>query len=70
MSSAEHEAKIPEFKVVTQYTELPCSLICKSGLYVFILYIIIELSLEPDTNLLSFNIVKQVISDLWLFSTI
>ena len=42
-----------------QYISLLCSLIIKSGWYVFLLYIIIELSLEPDTNLPSFNTHKQ-----------
>jgi len=57
--SDEHEAKIPELNVVMQFTELLCSLIVKLGLNVSLLYIIIELSRDPDTNLPSFNFVKQ-----------
>ncbi len=59
--SPEQEANIPEFNCVTQFIELLCSLIVKSGLNVLLLYIIIELSDEPVTNLPSLSIVVQLI---------
>jgi len=59
--STEQEANIPEFNCVTQYMVLLCSLIVKSGLNVLLLYIIIELSDEPVTNLPSLSIVVQLI---------
>ena len=45
-----------------------CSLIIKSGLYVVLLYIIIEESAEPDINLPSFKTDKQNIESVWLFN--
>ena len=42
-----------------------CSIIIKTGLYVVLLYIIIEESAEPDINLPSFKIHKQYIESLW-----
>ena len=48
-----------------QHTSLLCSLIIISGWYVFLLYIIIELSLEPETNLPSFKIHKQFTPEVW-----
>ena len=53
--SSEHDTKIPELNCVKQFTQPLCSLIIKSGLNVLLLYIIIELSLEPVANLPSFN---------------
>ena len=41
-----------------------CSLIIKSGLYVVLLYIIIEESDEPDINLPSFKTDKQNIQSV------
>ena len=41
-----------------------CSLIIKSGLYVILLYIIIEESAEPDINLPSFKTDKQNIQSV------
>ena len=52
--------KIPELNIVIQVIPSSCSLIVKSGLYVSLLYIIIDLSFDPDTNLPSFNILKQL----------
>ena len=68
MLSYEHEAKIPELNVVIQVIQLLCSLIVKSGWYVSLLYIIIDLSSDPDTNLPSFNILKQFTLYVWLFN--
>ena len=59
--SKEQETNSPELNCITQFTLLLCSLIIKSGLNVLLLYIIIELSFEPVTNLPSFNIVEQLI---------
>ena len=50
---------MPELNCIIQLTRPLCSLIVKSGLNVLLLYIIIELSPEPVTNLPSFNTVEQ-----------
>jgi hypothetical protein len=57
--SLEQEANNPEFKVERQLTPPLCSLMIISCSYVFALYIIIEQSPEPETNLLSFKVHKQ-----------
>ena len=49
-------------------TVLLCSLIIKSGWYVILLFIIIDLSPEPDINLPSFKTDKQNIESVWLFN--
>ena len=43
-----------------QHTKLLCSLIIISGWYVVFLYIIIDLSEEPETNLQTFKAYKQI----------
>ena len=48
-----------------QYTSLLSSLMIISGWYVFLLYIIIDLSEEPETNLPSFKIHKQYTPEVW-----
>ena len=55
----EQEAKRPELNCIKRDTPLLCSLIVKSRVKVFILYIFIVLSLEPVANLPSFKIVEQ-----------
>ena len=57
--SVEPEAKIPELNCIIHIIASLCSLIVKSGLNVLLLYIIIEWSPEPVTNLPSFNTVEQ-----------
>jgi len=52
---------MPEFNALIQVIQLLCSLIVKLGLNASLLYIIIELSHDPDSNLPSFNFVKQYI---------
>ena len=64
MLSEEHVTNIPELNLVMNLTISLFSLIIKSDLYVVLLYIIIELSLEPDINLPSFKIDKQYIEYL------
>ena len=59
MASNEEEANIPEFNTRRQVIPSLCSLISISGLYVVLLYMIIKLSLAPETNLPSFNKVKH-----------
>ena len=49
--STEQETKIPEFNWIIKHTGPLCSLIIKSGLYVSLLYIIIDPSKKPETNL-------------------
>ena len=56
--SSEQETNSPEFNCITKVTESLCSLIVKSGLNVLLLYIIIDSSDEPVTNLPSFNTVE------------
>jgi len=63
--SSEQETNSPELNWIIQQIELLCSLIIKSGWNVFLLYIIIELSAEPDTNLPSFKTHKQNTLDEW-----
>ena len=65
MSSEEHVANIPELNWIILLSEALCSLIIKSGWNVVLLYIIIDLSSEPDINLPSFKIDKQNIQSLW-----
>ena len=59
---------MPEFNAVIQVIQLLCSLIVKLGLNDSLLYIIIELSHDPDSNLPSFNFVKQYILFVWCFN--
>ena len=63
--SLEQEANNPEFKVIRQLTPPLCSLMIISCLYVSLLYIIIDQSSEPETNLLSFKVHKQFILFVW-----
>ena len=51
-----------------QYIALLCSLIIISGWYVILLYIIIELSYDPETNLPSFKIAKHKTVLVWIFN--
>ena len=62
------QANIPEFNWIKLNILLVCSLIVKSGLNVLLLYIMIERSLEPETNLPSFKTVEHLISDVWYFN--
>ena len=63
--SQEHDANIPELNFVIKDNQLLCSLIIRSGWYVFLLYIIIDLSEEPDTNLPSFKTHKHNTKLVW-----
>ena len=57
--SLEHDANIPELNWVIEHITLLCSLMIKSSWYLFLLYIIIDLSYKPGTSLKSFIIHKQ-----------
>ena len=63
--TSEQDTNSPELNWIIKQIELSCSLIIKSGWNVFLLYIIIELSAEPDTNLPLFNTHKQNTLDEW-----
>ena len=58
--SLEQETNSPELNCIIQKTLSVCSLIIKSGLNVSLLYIIIDLSAAPVTNLPSLNTVEHL----------
>ena len=62
--SSEQETNSPEFNSIIPSTLLLFSLIIKSGLNSSLLYIIIDLSVEPVANLPSYKIVEHFIAPL------